>query len=85
MEILTTQKGKPQLAIDGFLYNIDKNDKKNYWKCVKHPECRGRAISNKNENGQPMDAMQTKDHNHAPSRADVEVLICFSIFNNHMN
>ena len=47
MEILTSQKGKPQLALDGFLYIIDKNDKKIYWKCVRNPECRGRAISNK--------------------------------------
>ena len=40
MEILTSQKGKPQLALDGFLYVIDKNDKKIYWKCVRNPECR---------------------------------------------
>ena len=73
MEILTSQKGKPQLAVDGFLYVIDKNDKKIYWKCVRNPECRGRAISNKKDDGQPVDACQTKDHNHAPSRADVEV------------
>ena len=73
MEILTTQKGKPQLALDGYLYIIDKNDRKIYWKCVRNPECRGRAISNKKDDGQPIDASQTKDHNHAPSRADVEV------------
>ena len=40
MEILTSQKGKPQLALDGFLYIMDKNDKKIYWKCVRNPECR---------------------------------------------
>ena len=70
MEILNSQKGKPQLALDGFLYVIDKNDKKIYWKCVRNPECRGRAISNKKDDGQPSDACQTKDHNHAPSRED---------------
>ena len=32
MEILISQKGKPQLALDDFLYVIDKNDKKIYWK-----------------------------------------------------
>ena len=40
MEILTTQKGKPQLALDGYLYIIDKNDRKIYWKCVRNPEWR---------------------------------------------
>ena len=30
MEILTSQKGKPQLALDGYMYIIDKNDKKIY-------------------------------------------------------
>ena len=34
MEILTSQKGKPQVALDGFLYVIGKNDKKIYWKCL---------------------------------------------------
>ena len=48
------QKRKPQLALDGYLYIID----------------RGRAISKKKDDGQPIDASQTKDHNHAPSRAD---------------
>ena len=73
MEILTSQKGKPQLAFNGYIYIIDKNDKKIYWKCVRSPECRGRAISTKNHDGQPVDAKQTKDHSHAPSGADVEV------------
>ena len=30
MEILTSQKGEPQLALDGVLYVIDKKDKKIY-------------------------------------------------------
>ena len=42
MKILTSQKGKPQLALDGYLYIIDKNDKKIYWKCVRN--LKGRTV-----------------------------------------
>ena len=52
------------------MYIIDKNDKKIYWKHVRGPECQDQAISNKNADGQPVDASQTEDNNHAPSRAD---------------
>ena len=31
MKIQTGQKGKPQRVLDGYLYIIDKNDKKIYW------------------------------------------------------
>ena len=40
---------------------------------LRSPDCRDRAISNKNADGQPVDARQTKAYNLAPSRADVEV------------
>ena len=56
------------------MYIIDKNNKKiNTGNVFRSPECWDRAISNKNADGQPVDASQTKAYNHAPSRADIEV------------
>ena len=72
MESLTSQKGKPQLVFNGYIYIIDKNENKIYWNCDRS-ECPGRAISSKNGDGLPVDAKQTKDHNHAPSGTDVDV------------
>ena len=72
-EILTSQKGKPQLAFNGYIYTIDKNENKIYWKYDRSPECPGRAISSKNGDGLPVDIKQTKDHSHVPSGADEDV------------
>ena len=39
MEILTSQKGKPQLTINGYIYKLIKMLKTIYWKCFRSPEC----------------------------------------------
>ena len=62
-----------QLTINVYIYIIDTNDKTIYWKCVRSSECPGSAISSKNGDGLPVDAKQTKDHNHVPLGADVDV------------
>ena len=37
------------------------------------------AISNKNADGQSVNASQTEDHSHGPSRAEVEVKIILNV------
>ena len=48
MESLTSQKGKPQLALDGYRYIIDKIDKKIYrsWKCVRKSASEWKSMEN---------------------------------------
>jgi len=58
------------LEFKGFQYKTEKvvttNDhsKKTYWKCIKYPECRGRAISTHVNNTDIINT--TLDHNHSP-------------------
>ncbi|XP_069090519.1 zinc finger protein 182-like isoform X5 [Pleurodeles waltl] len=66
----TSQKGKKQLIVDGYIFNREKdNGERTMWKCPKYykQKCRGRAIT-KNEK-----VIHHTEHNHVPSKAKTSI------------
>ena len=66
MEVLQSNKGRPQIAFNGFLYNKkgqSPNGSKFYWICTrKHRECKGSLITTSELEGPE----EGKQHNHLP-------------------
>ena len=71
MEIIQSQKGKPQLLYLGFSYRKDRDslDGRTTWRCTV-VSCRGRVKTSSGEN----EAQHISEHNHAPDPAKVESL-----------
>ncbi|XP_078504908.1 uncharacterized protein LOC144763308 isoform X6 [Lissotriton helveticus] len=66
----TSQKGKRQLIVDGYIFNREKDiGERTMWKCPKYykQKCRGRAIT-KNEK-----VIHHTEHNHVPSKAKTSI------------
>ena len=66
MEVLQSNKGKPQVAFNGFLYNkksVSPNGSTFYWICTrKHKDCKG-SLKTTSELEGPEEG---KEHNHLP-------------------
>ena len=69
-EYVLSEKGKPMLKIDCFLFVKDKQvDTKIYWKCNKFASyCKSRAITNDGEV-----IKEPREHNHSGDAVNVEV------------
>lgn len=73
MERFTSQKKKPQIALNGYFYRLESVLKsgKQSWRCV-GGKCKGRIHVSGNE------ADHVADHNHTPDPALQEGRICVS-------
>lgn len=71
MEIIQSQKGKPQLSYLGFTYQKDRDslDGRRIWRCTV-VSCRERVKTSSGGNEVP----HISEHNHAPDPAKVECL-----------
>ena len=74
MEYFKSQKGKPKLTLEGYVYTKDKSkDDKHYWRCEDRM-CRGR-LTLKGEV-----VLSTTAHTHAPDSIAVQVCSLFIFF-----
>ena len=74
MEFTTTQRGKPMLIFNGYMYAKQIEKKTNIrWRCVLHNKgCKGTLTTDlQNQNPEPK-----AEHNHAPDISSVEVMKC---------
>ncbi|XP_062553706.1 uncharacterized protein LOC134218618 [Armigeres subalbatus] len=76
-ELLTSNKGKPKLALEGHLYHLNKTVKDTYyWSCVqkrsKENRCHGKAFSRLVDNRHVFNQRGQTEHNHSPNILQVE-------------